>query len=194
MTQIKFKKINDEKWLRKQVENKPLRQIAEEIGCSYGGVSYATRKFKINVPQRSKQRVSLTRSRSCKQAYKRNNPNGRFGKLASNWKGGRRLAGTGGRYIHIYKPEHSKSDSNGYVMEHRLIMEKKIGRYLTSEEIVHHKDGDGHNNKIYNLELTNKKKHYKEHFKAVKKLVDAENKIKRLKQLLKNNNINYESE
>ena len=36
-------------------------------------------------------------------------------------------------------------------MEHRLVMEKQIGRYLTKEEIVHHVDLNKTSNDINNL-------------------------------------------
>ena len=47
---------------------------------------------------------------------------------------------------------------NGYRVHktfpvHRLVMEAKIGRPLLESEIVHHRDGDRHNNKPTNLEL-----------------------------------------
>ena len=57
------------------------------------------------------------------------------------WKGGKtHIAG----YILIYKPEHpfaKKRGKNGrktYVREHRLVIEKQIGRYLNPGEEVHH--------------------------------------------------------
>lgn len=38
---------------------------------------------------------------------------------------------------------------------HRQIMERHLGRELLKTEIVHHKDGDDHNNHLSNLELLN---------------------------------------
>lgn len=39
------------------------------------------------------------------------------------------------------------------IAEHRLLMEQLLGRILSSQEIVHHKDGDKMNNSIDNLML-----------------------------------------
>ena len=62
-------------------------------------------------------------------------------------------------YIKVFKPEHPFSDNKGYMLEHRLVMEIKLGRYLKQDEIVHHKDGDRENNDISNLKLLSRFSH-----------------------------------
>lgn len=66
------------------------------------------------------------------------------------WKGGRKLVGN---YWYIYSKDHPNKTKDGYVAEHRLEMEKHIGRYLERSEVVHHIDGDPSNNSIENLQL-----------------------------------------
>lgn len=71
-------------------------------------------------------------------------------------------------YKMIMAKSHPFADSKGYVREHRLVMEKKIGRYLTSGEIVHHKDENKLNNNPDNLEVMSKAEHCKHHKPQVK--------------------------
>lgn len=54
-------------------------------------------------------------------------------------------------YVEIVMPEHPNARSNGTILEHRLMAEKKLGRLLTKEECVHHIDGDKCNNSFDNL-------------------------------------------
>ena len=78
------------------------------------------------------------------------------------WKGGR--VSSGGGYILITATLHPNRLPNGYVLEHRLIMEKKIGRYLQRKEVVHHINGIKDDNRIENLKLfKNKSEHIKFH-------------------------------
>lgn len=69
-----------------------------------------------------------------------------------NWKGGRRISRG---YVTILKPDYPFADKQGYVLEHRLIIEKHIGRYLTCGEVVHHINGNTADNRIKNLILFN---------------------------------------
>lgn len=67
--------------------------------------------------------------------------------------------GKGGRYRARRLPDHPGADRHGYVMEHRLVMERHIGRFLVVDEVVHHIDGNSANNTIHNLQLMLKTEH-----------------------------------
>lgn len=82
-----------------------------------------------------------------------------------NFKGGR-VSRNG--YVYIYVKNHPyavKYGATRYVKEHRLVMEKHIGRYLKPTEVVHHIDGNKENNNLSNLALfLNQSAHAKFHY------------------------------
>lgn len=77
-------------------------------------------------------------------------PHGK-GPLNPRWKGGRRKTDAG--YVIMWRPDHPAANSHGYVFEHRLVMEGRLGRPLCADEIVHHRNGVKDDNRLENLEL-----------------------------------------
>lgn len=77
------------------------------------------------------------------------------GDKSPGWKGG--VINKRG-YIYLYAPQHPHNDG-GYVKRGRLEMEKKLGRYLETTDVVHHINGIKDDDRIENLFLTNKSEH-----------------------------------
>jgi hypothetical protein len=63
---------------------------------------------------------------------------------------GEYVTGNGYRKIRVAPADGSKVQ---WILEHRLVMEKKFGRPLYSDENIHHIDGNKLNNAPENLEL-----------------------------------------
>lgn len=77
------------------------------------------------------------------------------------WKGGRTLHSRG--YVYIKNRQHPFSDKQGYIFEHRIVMEQFLKRYLRPEEIVHHINGVKEDNRIENLKVMKQGDHLNEH-------------------------------
>ena len=77
-----------------------------------------------------------------------------------NWKGGR-IRNQGYILIHLQPddPYYSMAKKSGYVLEHRLVTAKQLGRCLTPGEKVHHINGNKELNLPTNLEITTSKQH-----------------------------------
>ena len=72
----------------------------------------------------------------------------RTGNKNPNWKQGFIIVDG---YKYILNRNHPNTTKMGYVLEHRMIMENKLGRYLTKKEIVHHVNHNKLDNREENL-------------------------------------------
>jgi len=88
---------------------------------------------------------------------------GQRGNKAGHWKNGKIKDNQG--YVHIFQPFHPFATKTGYVRRSHLVMEKKIGRFLKPEEIVHHINGIRNDDRPENLKLfKNASAHHRFHY------------------------------
>jgi hypothetical protein len=120
-----------------------IKRICEYCNIEYKPKSYRSKKRKFcsyNCYHLS--RIGVKRPNQSKNLLGSKNP---------NWRGGKRKDKSG--YILVYVPDHPYCDGDYLVREHRLVMEKHLGRYLKPEEIVHHINQIKSDNRIENLKL-----------------------------------------
>lgn len=161
--------LADKDWLKKQLEQKTIAQIAEDLETPEFNVWYWRKKHRL---------ADLSKSDAIKDGLKKRFPEGRKGDKHPRWKGGRRKAG---EYIFLYAPDHPNAKpGKPYVQEHRLVMEKHLGRYLAPNEVIHHLNGVKDDNRIENLQLVQRGKHVSNHFEASHEVLEMRERIKEL--------------
>jgi len=112
----------------------------KQVKCAYCNEKIMKDRWKFKIY------TNLFCNRKCQGNYMSKNI---IREKSPMWKGGKFKTSDG--YITILTPEHPRADSDGYVKEHRLVVEEYIGRYLTDKEIIHHINHKRDDNRIENL-------------------------------------------
>jgi hypothetical protein len=127
-------KYQNKKWLLKRyrIDKLSISEIAKECNADFRTITRWLDRFMIR----------KIKSRGIN----------RRGHKAGYWRGGRYKDNTSG-YVWLHNPDHPFCTKKGYVLEHRLAIEKFIGRHLRGNEIIHHKNKKKDDNRIENLEI-----------------------------------------
>lgn len=87
---------------------------------------------------------------------------------------GLRVRQTSEGYIYVWEPDNPSSYKDGWMPEHRLVMQNVLGRPLEPDEYVHHKNQRKDDNRIANLELMTPAEHRSLHIRLDKALTEIE--------------------
>jgi hypothetical protein len=149
MNVVLTKEFLQKEYIKKK---KPINQIAKDASCGVGTIFNYLKKFKIKTRTYSElmrgsnnpnfRGMSLNHRKNISKAKKGNR---------NSFKGGRNYNDAG--YILIHMPTHPFSNNCGYVREHRLTLEKYLGRYLKPKEVPHHLNEVKDDNRVENLLL-----------------------------------------
>lgn len=95
---------------------------------------------------------SPTCSRRCDTERRMKNGIGHYhnGRQVLRWSSG---------YLYVWEPTHPFRVRNGWVPEHRHVVERYLGRYLERTENVHHINGIKYDNRLENLEVLGHSEH-----------------------------------
>jgi len=149
-----LKKILENLYLE---QKKSLREIKKYTGISNKRLSDLLKYFNIQIRTGS---VAVKTQWIGEKGKKR--------KEFEYEKSKKRIMTSDGYFAIRIKEKFPQSFGNGYIKEHVYIMQKNIGRIITKQEIVHHKNGDKLDNRIENLEIMSPQEHARIHYEQRK--------------------------
>ena len=158
-------------------ERKTMKECAITLGVSVGTVYNYIKKYGIKSRPRMTEetktkisnaligRPSIRKGCKIPEETKRKISESKKGVFFNPSEFGGHIKKRKDGYNYVYSPNHPMATKDGYVMEHILVMEKSIGRYITRDEVVHHKNRKRDDNRIENLQLMTFKEHAGLHMK-----------------------------
>lgn len=182
MKRVKLRELLPEDELRKLYieQDMTLKEIADLKGCSAQGVLKMNRIYGIEsrkgmsakgrISKREKTLGKPHPRKPCSEESKRKMSLAKKGKFKKPSKYGGHTVRHPKGYVLVFVPDHPYASKDGRVMEHRLVMEEHIGRYLTKDEQVHHINRICDDNRIENLMLMTTHDHRSLHCKELNDL------------------------
>jgi hypothetical protein len=118
--------------------------------------------------EETRQKISETHkakgTRPSAEGIAKSNANRPTGENSPSWKGGYSFVNG---YRCVRNQEHPRAHPNGYVYEHIIVAETKLGRPLAKGEVVHHIDMDKANNHPDNLQVFASQSEHARHHRAI---------------------------
>jgi hypothetical protein len=140
-------------FIRRLYQSNTITEIAELFGCTHPTVLNYMKKHGIE--RRDHDEKFIHGHNYSKEWYETQERAKKKGPEHPAYKGGTYIDADGYRRTYV--------GDGKYEREHRRIAESKIGRKLTGEEQVHHKDKNRLNNDPDNLEVLTAEEHYELH-------------------------------
>lgn len=169
----------DESTLRKMYleEELSMKEIAKRLDVAVGTVFNYLGKYGIKgrrhltesarkaISERKKGKPGYWKGKHFPEEIKRKISESRKGKYIIHSKYGGHIKKRTDGYNMVYIPSHPHASKEGYVMEHILVMEEALGRYIREDEEVHHINHIRDDNRPENLQVMTKKEHASYHLK-----------------------------